>query len=122
MRAPLAVRCKHPQRGILAPGEFIPLAEETGLILPLGDWVLEAACRQIAAWAGNKATASMTIAANISARQFQQPDFVERVLAALNRAGCCPENLKLELTESMLVDNTDAVIAKMTELRAHGLT
>jgi len=115
------VRWNHPQRGILGPGEFISLAEETGLILPLGDWVLDAACRQIAAWAGNKTTAPLTIAANISARQFRQPDFVERVLAALNGSGCNPENLKLELTESMLVDNIDDVIAKMTELRVHGL-
>ncbi|MDR3772744.1 MAG: EAL domain-containing protein [Terracidiphilus sp.] len=116
------VRWNHPERGILAPGEFIPMAEETGLILPLGDWVLDAVCRQIAAWAGNKATASITIAANISARQVQQPDFVDRVLAALDRAGCNPENLKLELTESMLVDNIDDIIAKMTALNLHGLT
>ncbi len=115
------VRWNHPDRGILAPGEFIPLAEETGLILPLGDWVLEAACAQIAAWARNPVTASIKIAANISARQFRQSDFVERVLASLNRAGCNPENLKLELTESMLVDSIDEIIAKMMELKAHGL-
>jgi len=116
------VRWNHPRRGLLAPGEFIPLAEETGLILPLGDWVLQAACRQLAAWSRSQATASIAIAANISARQFRQPDFVERVLAALDSAGCNPGNLKLELTESMLVDNFEEAIAKMTELNDHGLT
>jgi diguanylate cyclase (GGDEF)-like protein len=113
------LRWRHPQRGILAPGEFIPLAEETGLILPLGDWVLEATCRQIAAWAGNDETASIAVAANISARQFRQPDFVQRVLHALDSTGANPENLKLELTESMLVEDIENVIAKMTELRSH---
>ena len=116
------VRWNHPQRGILCPGEFIPLAEETGLILQLGDWVLDAVCRQIAVWARNSATSSIKIAANISARQFRQPDFVERVRASLNRSGCNPQSLELELTESMLVDNIDEIIAKMTELKSHGLT
>jgi diguanylate cyclase (GGDEF)-like protein len=111
----------HPQRGILAPGEFIPLAEETGLILPLGDWVLEGACRQIAAWEESRETAAITVSANISALQFRQPDFVDRVLMALDRTGASPQRLNLELTESMLVENLDEVIAKMTELKEHGL-
>ena len=99
------------------PDEFIPLAEESRLILPVGDWVLEAACSQIASWAGRKETAHLTISVNISALQFRQPEFVEHVLAALERTGANPENLKLELTESMLVDNFEEVIAKMTELK-----
>jgi diguanylate cyclase (GGDEF)-like protein len=115
------VRWMHPQRGLLQPGEFIPLAEESGLILSLGDWVLNAACRQIAAWAGREETARLMVAVNISARQFRQPDFVERVLTAIENAGANPENLTLELTESMLVDNVEEVIAKMTELKGHGL-
>lgn len=115
------VRWNHPRRGILLPDEFIPLAEETGLILPLGDWVLEAACRQIAAWAGRRETSHLTIAANISARQFRQPEFVERVTMALDRSGADPRNLVLELTESMLVDNVEEVIVKMTELKRQGL-
>jgi len=115
------LRWKHPRHGILGPGEFIPLAEETGLILPLGDWVLEAACTQVAAWAVRKESAAITLAVNISARQFRQPDFVERVLAALKRTGANPQSLKLELTESMLLDNVDDVIAKMTTLKSHGL-
>jgi diguanylate cyclase (GGDEF)-like protein/PAS domain S-box-containing protein len=115
------VRWNHPKRGLLAPGEFIHLAEETGLILPLGEWVLETACTQIAAWASQVETAHLSVSVNISARQFRQPDFVEQVLAALDRTGANPKNLKLELTESMLVDNIEDVIAKMTEFKSHGL-
>lgn len=115
------VRWMHPQRGILFPDTFIPLAEETGLILPLGDWVLETACRQLAAWAERNETAHLTIAVNISARQLRQPDFVEDVLAVLERTGADPHNLEFELTENMLVENIDEVIAKMTDLKSHGL-
>ncbi|HXR40460.1 MAG TPA: PAS domain S-box protein [Terracidiphilus sp.] len=115
------IRWKHPWRNILPPGEFIPLAEETDLILPLGKWVLEAACAQIAAWAGHKPAARLSLAINISARQFRQPDFVEQVLSALERTGANPRNLRLELTESMLVESVEEVIGKMTELKAHGL-
>ena len=115
------IRWKHPSRGILAPGEFILLAEETGQILPLGNWVLETACMQIAAWADHEQTVNITVAVNISARQFRQPEFVNQVLAALDRTGANPRNLKLELTESMLLDDVDDVIAKMAALKAHGL-
>jgi diguanylate cyclase (GGDEF)-like protein/PAS domain S-box-containing protein len=115
------IRWNHPRRGLLFPGEFISLAEETGLILPLGDWVLEKACAQVAAWAGRADTANISIAVNISARQFRQPGFVDKVLAALDRTGANPQNIKLELTESMLVENIEGVIAKMTELKSHGL-
>jgi diguanylate cyclase (GGDEF)-like protein len=116
------IRWKHPSRGIVPPDEFIPLAEESGLILPVGDWVLETACSQIASWAYREETALLTIAVNISALQFRQPEFVEHVLAALEHTGANPKNLKLELTESMLVDNFEEVIAKMTELNSHGLS
>jgi diguanylate cyclase (GGDEF)-like protein len=115
------IRWRHPQHGLLAPSEFIPLAEETGLILPLGDWVLQATCEQAAAWARHPRTAMITVAANISARQMRQTDFVARVLRAVESSGANPHSLKLELTESMLVDNIDEVIAKMTELKEHGL-
>jgi len=115
------IRWNHPSRGLLAPGNFISLAEETGLILPLGAWVLESACTQIAEWAARKETAHLTVAVNISARQLRQADFVEQVLAILYRTGANPQNLKLELTESMLVDNVEDVIAKMSILKSHGL-
>jgi EAL domain-containing protein (putative c-di-GMP-specific phosphodiesterase class I) len=91
------------------------------LILPLGNWVLESACRQIALWARNKETAGLSLAINISARQFHQLDFVEQVLSAVAAAGANPRNLKLELTESMLVNDVEDVIVKMTSLMSHGL-
>jgi diguanylate cyclase (GGDEF)-like protein/PAS domain S-box-containing protein len=115
------VRWNHPKRGIVPPNEFIPLAEETGLILPLGNWVLKTACAQIATWAKRSNTAPITVAVNISAYQFRQPNFVEQVLTALEISGANPQNLKLELTESILVNNIEDVIAKMTDLKRHGL-
>jgi EAL domain-containing protein (putative c-di-GMP-specific phosphodiesterase class I) len=115
------LRWKHPRRGLVQPNDFIPLAEETRLILPLGDWVLEAACAQIALWADRKETAHLTIAVNISALQFRQPSFVEQVLDTLSRTRANPGNLRLELTESMLADNLEDIIAKMTRLKEHGL-
>ena len=115
------IRWKHPKRGFLPPDEFIPLAEQTGLIVPLGDWVLETACKQIAAWALQKNTAHLTVAVNISARQLLNPDFVTNVLMTLERTGANPRNLKLELTESMFVDDLEDVVGKMRELKAHGL-
>jgi diguanylate cyclase (GGDEF)-like protein/PAS domain S-box-containing protein len=115
------IRWEHPKRGLVQPNDFIPLAEETRLILPIGDWVLEAACEQLALWAGRKDAAHLTVAVNISALQFRQPSFVEHVLATLRRTGANPDNLRLELTESMLVDNIEDIIAKMTELKSHGL-
>ena len=115
------VRWNHPTRGILPPGEFIQLAEETGLILPLGNWVLESACAQVAVWANRKETSHIAVAINISARQFREPQFVEHVLAAIVRTGANPRNLKLELTESMFLDDVEDVIAKMAALKDHGL-
>ncbi len=115
------IRWNHPRRGFLGPGAFISLAEETGLILPLGGWVLESACRQIATWAKQRRTEHLTVAVNISARQLREPDFVNQVLAALERAGADPTRLKLELTESMLVENIESVIVKMTEIKANGI-
>lgn len=115
------LRWNHPQRGILAPGSFIALAEETGLIIPLGRQVLEAACAQIAMWAANPATAQLTVAVNVSARQFHQTEFVQQVLRAIERARADPRRLKLEITESMLVDNLDETIGIMTQLKEHGV-
>lgn len=115
------IRWRHPQRGLLPPGEFIPLAEETGLILPLGDWVLNAACVQLALWAQDEKTRSLRLAVNISAKQLLKPDFIECVLRALSLNGANPALLSLELTESMLVENLEDVIEKMGELRRHGL-
>jgi diguanylate cyclase (GGDEF)-like protein/PAS domain S-box-containing protein len=115
------VRWEHPQRGLVTPIHFITLAEETGLILPLGLWVLDTACQQLAAWATRPETAHLTLAVNVSARQFNQPDFVQEVMDVLARTGAEPQRLKLELTESLLVANVEDVIRKMMALKAHGV-
>jgi diguanylate cyclase (GGDEF)-like protein/PAS domain S-box-containing protein len=115
------VRWQHPRRGMVSPAEFIPLAEETGLILPIGQWVLETACAQLAQWATDPGLAHLTMAVNVSARQFKHVNFVDGVLTALAFYGATPKLLKLELTESMLVDDVEAVIAKMGTLKSHGV-
>jgi diguanylate cyclase (GGDEF)-like protein/PAS domain S-box-containing protein len=115
------IRWMHPSRGLLAPGEFIPMAEQSGLILPLGDWVLQNASSQIAAWAGRKQIANIPISVNVSALQFRHPGFVSQVLGALDRAGADPKSLKLELTESMLAENIEDVISKISDLKTHGI-
>ncbi len=115
------VRWQHPERGLVPPGEFIALAEDTGLILPLGAWVLEEACRQLAVWAQSPATAHLHIAVNVSARQFHQPGFAESVHGLIQRHGIHPSRLKLELTESLLLDNVNESIATMQALRTLGI-
>jgi len=116
------VRWLHPQRGVVSPAEFIGVAESTGLILPLGQWVLETACAQLAAWADQPALAALTVAVNVSAHQFLHRHFVAQVLDALGRSGARPALLKLELTESVLVTNVEDIIEKMTALKAHGVS
>jgi diguanylate cyclase (GGDEF)-like protein/PAS domain S-box-containing protein len=115
------VRWFDPKRGMVSPAEFIPLAEETNLILPLGQWVLEAACKQLALWASQPEMAHLTIAVNVSARQFHRKDFVDQVLTVLESTGTKPQRLKLELTESLLVANIEDVIAKMSALKGMGV-
>ena len=105
----------------MPPGVFIEVAETSGLILPLGLWVLQAACQQLVDWAQQPATAHWTLAVNVSARQFKQPNFVNEVQAVLRQTGANPARLELELTESQLVDDMDSVIAKMSVLRAYGV-
>ncbi len=115
------VRWQHPERGLVSPAEFIHLAEETGLILPLGHWVLEHACRALAAWSIWPNTAHITLAVNVSARQLRLPNFVDQVLAVIAHTGAPPDKLKLELTESLLLDNAEDIIAKMMALKVHGV-
>ncbi len=115
------VRWQHPERGLISPAVFIPLAEESGLILPLGHWVLRTACEQLAAWSFDPAMAHLSLAVNVSARQFSSPNLVEEVLAMIEVTGAPPQNLKLELTESMLLNNTEEIIAKMHELKSRGV-
>jgi diguanylate cyclase (GGDEF)-like protein/PAS domain S-box-containing protein len=116
------VRWCHPVHGLVPPIKFIPLAEESGLIVPLGDWVLETACSQLAHWATRPELSNLILAVNVSAKQFHETDFANKVLATVARTGARAHHLKLELTESMLVANVDEVIEKMGVLKAHGIS
>ena len=116
------VRWQHPARGLVHSTEFIHLAEETGLILTLGHWVLETVCRQLTAWATRAETAHLTLAVNVSAQQFRHKDFVGEVLAVLGNTGANPRRLKLELTQSLLVHDVKEVIEKMLALKAAGVS
>ena len=115
------VRWIHPEQGLISPARFIPIAEQTGLILPLGNWVLEAACRQLARWARDPQLAELTLAVNVSANQLSQANFVERVQMILAQSGAPADKLKLELTESALVNEIDRIIFKMNELKRLGV-
>jgi diguanylate cyclase (GGDEF)-like protein/PAS domain S-box-containing protein len=116
------VRWNHPEHGMVSPAAFIPLAEETGMILTLGQWVLETACAQLVKWAATPATATWTMAVNVSISQFAQPSFVANVATALQKTGANPHLLKLELTETILAKDVDDVIVKMFEIKALGVT
>ncbi|MDP9765155.1 EAL domain-containing protein [Deinococcus enclensis] len=113
------VRWAHPQQGLISPGQFIPVAEETGLIVPMGTWVLGEACRQAAAWQGRGQALTMSV--NVSARQFEQPDFVAIVRDALAESGLDPRLLILELTERVVLRNPDAAVVLLHDLRALGI-
>jgi EAL domain-containing protein (putative c-di-GMP-specific phosphodiesterase class I) len=112
----------HPVRGLVSPLEFIPTAEETGLIIPLGNWVLHAACTQLALWATCPDMAHLCLSVNTSAHQFHRPDFVESVLGTLHRTGVNPQRLKLEVTESLLIHSQAEVIEKMFILKSKGIS
>ena len=115
------IRWQDPERGMIRPDEFIPVAEECGLIDQLGIWVLETACRQLALWASNRKTAHLTIAVNVSASQFRCADFIGQVETAIRQCGADPARLKLELTESMLLVDIEDIIAKMNALKDIGV-
>ena len=116
------LRWQHPERGMVPPGDFIPLAEASALIIPIGQWVLEKACQQLSAWASQPLYCDLSIAVNVSARQFRQPHFVQQVREALSHSGALAQRLKLELTESIVIENVEETIAKMSELRALGVS
>jgi EAL domain-containing protein (putative c-di-GMP-specific phosphodiesterase class I) len=115
------VRWQHPQRGLVSPAEFIPVAEASGLIVPLGVWILRTACLQLVEWARDAQTAHWTLAVNVSARQFRHSHFVDEVLGVLEETGANPHRLKLELTETLLLDDVEDTIQRMDTLRASGL-
>lgn len=116
------VRWVHPVKGFISPAQFIPLAEETGLIVPIGNWVLQEACKTLALWSNDPATANLTIAVNISVVQFSKKDFVQTVMDILSLSGANPHRLKLEITESLLASNVLDIKAKMEKLQHHGVT
>lgn len=120
--AEVLLRWIHPERGLIPPLQFIPLAEENGLILPIGKWVLETACRQISVWAQDEATRDLRLAVNVSARQFRQADFVRQMHEILASTAIDPTRLKLELTESILLDDISDSIAKMHALKELGIS
>jgi diguanylate cyclase (GGDEF)-like protein len=119
--AEVLLRWRHPDRGFVSPAVFIAAAEERELILSIGQWVLHTACRQLSVWKGNPLYSHLQLAVNVSARQFRHPDFVSQVMEAIEQAQIDPQLLKLELTESLVLDNVDDCIAKMDQLKAHGV-
>jgi diguanylate cyclase (GGDEF)-like protein/PAS domain S-box-containing protein len=116
------LRWRHPNREMVPPSHFIPTAEETSLIVPIGRWVLEQACAQLAEWAKHPNRSHLSIAVNVSVRQFRDPDFVDEVMTAIVNSGIAPHKLKLELTESLLADGIEVTVAKMGSLKAMGVT
>jgi len=116
------LRWRHPQREMVPPAHFIPTAEETSLIVPIGRWVLEQACAQLAEWAKHPDRSHLSIAVNVSVRQFRDPDFVDEVMTAIANSGIAPHKLKLELTESLLADGIEVTVAKMGSLKEMGVT
>jgi len=119
--AEVLLRWIHPLLGMVSPVQFIPLAEETGLIVPIGDWVLQQACAQLKQWESDPDKRALVLAVNVSVRQFREPDFVQQVQRRVTESGICPACLKLEITESMLAQDVEAIIATMLELKAIGL-
>ncbi len=115
------IRWIHPKRGMVSPFDFIPLAEETGLILPIGQWVLESACAQLKLWERSELTRRLTISINVSAKQLSQPDFVKQIQKALKDYDVPPNRLKLELTEGLLLENINETIVTMIALETIGV-
>ena len=115
------LRWRHAERGMVSPAEFIPVAEQTSLILPIGDWVLRTACEHLVRWSTDPAKAEWTLAVNLSARQLRQPQFVAQVGQVLQDTGAPPTRLKLELTESLLLHDLEDTVSKMKALAAWGI-
>ena len=116
------LRWRHPVQGMVSPGRFIPLAEDSGLIVPIGAWVLDRACALLRSWQDGPATRELVLAVNVSARQFRQPDFVTTVQQSVMRHGIKPFRLKIELTESIVLENVEDTINKMRDLKLMGVS
>jgi EAL domain-containing protein (putative c-di-GMP-specific phosphodiesterase class I) len=115
------IRWERPHHGVVSPAEFIPLAEETGLIVSMGAWVLEEACAQLATWRRQRPEEELSMSVNLSTRQLQHPDIVEHVRSALKKTGIAPSSLTLEITESVLMDETEKVLATLRALKSLGV-
>jgi diguanylate cyclase (GGDEF)-like protein/PAS domain S-box-containing protein len=115
------IRWHHPNKGLIFPSQFIPVAEETGLIVPIGRWVLEEACAQIACWRNQRKFQKLVISVNVSAKQFRQPDFVELVKSIVTKHAINPMLLKLEMTETLVLENVEDTITKMRALKEFGV-
>lgn len=120
--AEVLLRWEHPQRGLVSPLQFIPLAEETGLIFPIGEWVLKSACRQLKQWEADESTRGVALAVNVSALQFGQQGFVDQVREVLVASGADASKLKLEMTENMMLENVEDIISKMNQLKKLGVS
>lgn len=116
------LRWQHPQRGFISPVQFIPLAEETGLIIPIGQWVIEQGCATLAAWAGRPGLENLSLAINLSVRQFRSEDFVWHITETLDASGADASRLKLEITESLVLEQEDQAIEKMNRVRDLGVS
>ena len=119
--AEVLLRWEHPERGLISPAKFVPIAEETGMILPIGNWVIENACAQVKAWERHPRANELCLSINVSVRQFYQEDFVERVRGAILESGIDPSRIKFELTESLVLSNIGDSIVKMKALQAIGV-
>ncbi len=115
------VRWQHHEKGLIPPTEFIPVAEKTGFIIPLGEWILQTACQQVQAWK-NDGFSGLRVAVNLSPRQFHQPDLSSRVAQILKKIGLEPSSLELELTESLMVEDVSSAIATLTKLKNLGVS
>jgi len=115
------LRWEDPEQGMISPAKFIPVAEDTGLILPIGQWVLKTACAQLKEWEKNALTSDLSLAVNVSARQFRQPGFVRQVSELIKQTQINPSRLKIELTESTVLENVVDTINKMHALKSVGV-
>ncbi|HEY0269032.1 MAG TPA: GGDEF domain-containing phosphodiesterase, partial [Methyloradius sp.] len=120
--AEILLRWQHPSYGMVSPAEFIPIAESSGLIVPIGNWVLQQACMQLKKWEISPATSNLSLSVNVSALQFGQTDFTKQVENAIEQSGCNAKLLMLELTESLVLQNIDDIVNKMQRLKQMGVS
>jgi diguanylate cyclase (GGDEF)-like protein/PAS domain S-box-containing protein len=121
LAAEVLIRWEHPQKGLIQPSDFISVAEDTGLILPIGQWVLDVACAKLKEWESDVNTRLVKLAINVSALQFHQPDFVKQIKQTIKKYKVNPDRIELELTESIVLDNIDDTLLKMNSLRKIGV-